>query len=338
MTADLLKKWAPPPLLCEYRGDGVLSIRDGSHRFEALKQVGQKKYWVIVWCNTLEDYYTFHNQMGLTKITELFKETNETQRLLALRSSRNHRYRYREFILEGRAALDQAYEAGWKVKSLFYPRKQELSTWAKYYLAKRHFEAAYALPDTLMGRVADKVDGAEMIGIAETNIRPFDSYTPSPRDVVVVLDEPQSPGNLGMMIRSARAFGARALVISGNSADEYDPKCIRASVGTFFSLPIYRVEGIRKFAQKIETLRDHHSIRIVASGNKGDTPLDNVSWEGDPLFLILGNEATGVSEGYRQIAHQFVHLPLTGKFTSLNVAAAGSIFLHEIFKQRTKTT
>src|SRR6185437_5833315 len=142
MRADLLKKWLPPPLLCEYRGKGILSIRDGSHRFEALKQVGYKKYWAIVWCNTLEDYYTLHNKMGLTKITELFQETSDIQRLLLLRSSRNHRYRYREFILEGRAALDEASEAGWKIKSLFYPHKKDPSTWVKNYLAEKRFEAA----------------------------------------------------------------------------------------------------------------------------------------------------------------------------------------------------
>lgn len=268
------------------------------------------------------------------KIVKLFKETNEIQRIITLRNSRNSRHRYQEFILEGRIAIDQAYEKGWKVKALFYNKDHMLSDWAKKYLAQRRYDVAYELPGILMDKIADKTESTEIIAIAEMKIYPFSSYQPKDKEVIVVLDSPKSPGNVGMMIRSAVAFGAHAIVISGHAADEYDPKCLRASVGTFFSIPIYRVDGIAKFLEKLESLKSNKNITIIASGDQGAVPIGETQVEGDLLFLVLGNETRGITSSYKQIATQFVRIPLPGKFTSLNVAAAGSIFLYEIFRHR----
>lgn len=268
------------------------------------------------------------------KIVKLSKETNEIQRVITLRESRNNRHRYREFILEGRIAIDQAYAKGWKIKSLFYNGGQPLSNWTKSHLAQKQYEVAYEVSDALMGKIGDKTEPTEMLAIAEMQIIPFSSYQPALSEVIVVLDSPKSAGNVGMMIRSAVAFRASAIVISGHAADEYDPKCIRASVGTFFSIPIYRVNGANQFMEKLQELEEKKKVMTIASGDEGSIPIEAAKYNGDLLFLILGNETNGVSATYRQMADQFVRIPLSGEFTSLNIAAAGSIFLHEIFRCR----
>jgi TrmH family RNA methyltransferase len=266
------------------------------------------------------------------KVIQLFKETNAIQRVLTLRSSRNSRHRYQEFIVEGRIALDKAYQNGWKIKALFYSQNPSLSEWAKYYLAQRKHDIAYEISPELMSRISDKTETGELLAIVETHVRSFTSYEPRrEKEVLVVLDSPKSAGNMGMLIRSAACFGAHAVVISGHAADEYDPKCIRSSVGTFFSTPIYRVDGAQKFIEKVEQLKSKKSVRIIASGDQGVITLKEADFTGDLLYLVLGNETHGVSATYRQIAHQFVRIPLPGHFTSLNIAAAGSIFLYEIF-------
>lgn len=272
--------------------------------------------------------------MEQIKTIKLFKETNEIQRLITLRHSRNSRHHYQEFILEGRVAIDQAYKKGWRVKALFYNQDAPLSNWAQQHLAQKRYDSAYEITASLMDKIADKTESSELIAIAEMQIRPFSSYFPSSPEVIVVLDTPKSAGNVGMMIRSAVCFGAHAVVLSGHAADEYDPKCIRASVGTFFSIPIYRVEGINKFLEKIEDLKLRTSVMIMASGDKGALSIEEAKFEEDLLFLVLGNETKGVSAGYREAAHQFVRISTANEFTSLNVAAAGSIFLYEIFRQK----
>lgn len=270
------------------------------------------------------------------KIVKLYKETNEIQRVVTLRNSRNSRHQYQEFVLEGRIAIEEAYKKGWKIKALFYDKDRPLSQWAQQHLDHKNYDVAYEITSFLMDKITDRTDPSELIAIAQTQVLPFSSYKPVSSGVVVVLDCPKSSGNLGMMIRSAVCFGAQAIVLSGHAADEYDPKCIRASVGTFFSIPIYRVEGISKFSEKLCEIQSHQKVTVVASGDKGSSSLENMHFNQDLLFLILGNETKGVSAGYKEIAQEFVHIPLSSNFTSLNIAAAGSIFLYEIFRQKNK--
>lgn len=256
----------------------------------------------------------------------LSKETNEIQRVITLKNNRNKRHRYREFVIEGHAAIDEAIAHGWEIASFFYNRDVELSHWAKNHLAN-HTKTAYAVPESLMEKISDKSDGSELIAVVKMQER--SPFQPSSGDIIVILDEPITPGNVGMIIRSAVAFGASALMISGHGVDEYDPKCIRASVGTFFSLPIYRLSGIREF---IDNLKPGASV--IASGDKGSISLAEADLTADILYLVLGNETSGISKGYKEVATQFVKIPTTSAFTSLNIAAACSVFLYEIFRQR----
>lgn len=267
-------------------------------------------------------------------IISLNKETNELQRVLTLQTNRNKRHRYREFVIEGRLAIEEAEKKGWKVRSIFYSKERSLPIWAENYMAEGKYDTAYALTNQLMNKISDKTESAEIVAIIEQPSRSFTSYLPKHRDVVVVLDEPKSPGNLGMMIRSSVAFGVSTILISGHGADEFDPQCIRASRGTFFSASIYRVAGIKDFIRQFEAWKKTYNMQIVATGNQGSTPLEKAQLDADVLFLVLGNETNGLSAGYQQLANQFVQIPLEGEFTSLNVAAAGSIFLYEIFRQR----
>jgi len=269
------------------------------------------------------------------EVIKLTKETNEIQHLVTLKNNRNKRHKYREFVIEGHVAIDEAYKKGWKIKSFFYNKDKPLSRWAESHLARGGYESVYAVSELLMEKISDKTESSELVAIVEQPLRQFAAYQPAAHDVVVVLDEPKSPGNMGMMIRSAVAFGVSAIIISGHGADEYDPQCIRASVGTFFTLPIYRVEGVRHFSQKIDLLKQTSRVSVIASGDRGAVSLQESNLDAEILFLVLGNETSGISAGYREFADQFVQIPLRGEFTSLNIAAAGSIFLYEIFRQRT---
>lgn len=266
------------------------------------------------------------------KTIHLSKETNEIQRVVTLKNNRNKRHRYQEFVIEGHAAIDAAIAQGWHIKAFFYQSDIELSRWAQTHLAQEHADVAYAIPESLMAKMSEKSDSSELVAVVAAKERLLKDFQPN--NVVVVLDEPITPGNVGMIIRSCVAFGACALIISGHGVDEYDPKCIRASIGTFFSLPIYRISGVKEFSEQIEKLRQAHDLSIIASGDKGSVLIGDANFSAGILFLVLGNETSGVSKGYKELANQFVKIPTTENFTSLNIAAAGSIFLYEIFKSR----
>ncbi|HXH55202.1 MAG TPA: TrmH family RNA methyltransferase [Gammaproteobacteria bacterium] len=268
------------------------------------------------------------------KTIHLSKETNEIQRIIALRNSRNKRYRTQEFIIEGTTAIEQAFKHNWPVKALFFNREIKLSDWAKHYIYNKYVEQVYAIPQELMVKISDRATCPEIIVVGQTNLLSFDSYTPRKPAIVLVLDEPKSAGNVGTIIRSSVAFQVDAIVISGHGADEYDPKCIRSSVGCFFSIPIYRADGFAKFLKKVDSLKTTLTVEIIATSDKGSVCIDDLKCNSDILFLILGNETKGISEGYKNIANQVSRIPLLSEFTSLNIGVAASIFLYEIDKKR----
>lgn len=270
------------------------------------------------------------------KHTLLTKETNEIQRIVALRHSRNKRFHNQEFIIEGILNINQAIKYNWPIKSIFYNHYTKLSEWAKTIISNKSVPSVYAVSENIMHKISEREDCPEIVMIGQTQSNHFNNYSPSGEEVVIVLDQPKSAGNLGMIIRSAAAFGVNAIIISGHAADEYDPQCIRSSAGNFFSISIFTVEGIEKFCNKIEQLKLSQNLEIIASGNKGSVSLHENKFSKDLLFIIFGNETHGVSEGYRKIADKFMHIPLSGDLTSLNVGAAASIFLYEIFHQRSK--
>ena len=268
------------------------------------------------------------------KTVKITKETNIIQRVLSLRTSRNKRYKNREFIVEGLNSLEQADKHKWLIKSLFHVERYKLSSWALDYIQNKKHVQTYEVSPSLMMKISDKDNASELLTIAQARFHSFADYQPrKPKEVIVVMDEPKSAGNLGMMIRTATAFGVSGVVVSGHGADEFDPKCVRSSVGTFFSMPIYHTNGICAFQQKIDDLRKNLSVNIIAAGSSEELPLPEIKLTAQATFIALGNERKGLSLGFRDIADQLVQIPLSGNFTSLNVAVAGSIVLYELFRQ-----
>ncbi len=86
-----------------------------------------------------------------------------------------------------------------------------------------------------------------------------------------MLDRPASPGNIGSIIRSADALGARGVIVTGHAADVYDPRCVRASTGSLFALPVVRAPGHREVADWVSAQRARGCpVVLVAADERGD--------------------------------------------------------------------
>jgi tRNA G18 (ribose-2'-O)-methylase SpoU len=144
----------------------------------------------------------------------------------------------------------------------------------------------------------------------------------------VVFDRPTSPGNIGTLARSADAFGASALVVTGHAADPYDPQAVRASTGSLFALTVLRVPGPGPVVEHAHA----HGYRIVGTDEDG-SPLADADL-GGRLVVVVGNETHGLSSGWRAACDEVVAISMVGTASSLNAAVAGSIVLHESLRQR----
>lgn len=142
--------------------------------------------------------------------------------------------------------------------------------------------------------------------------------------VLLVLDAVQDPGNFGTLARTAEALGAVGLVALPGTVDPWNPKSVRAAMGSTFRLPVVEAgwDALAPFlrAREVETL-----AAVVGGAPLGDDLPRRAA-------LVLGNEGAGVGDETRAHADRAVGIPLRGRAESLNVAAAGAILLHDLLR------
>jgi TrmH family RNA methyltransferase len=176
--------------------------------------------------------------------------------------------------------------------------------------------AAKALSDTVtpVGLVA-------VCSVPETSFN--DLLAGSPRLLAVAVDISE-PGNAGTLIRIADAMGADAVVLAGHSVDPYNGKCLRASAGSIFSVPVMPEPDA---AAVVTALRDD-GLQMLATTVDGEVSLDDAALEA-PTAWLFGPEAHGLPTELAQLATHRVRIPIPGNAESLNVASAAAICLYQ---------
>jgi len=230
-----------------------------------------------------------------------------------------------------------ALEHGWQIRELLHADSRHLSDWARRTLDTVPAEKI-AVTRELMHELGGKADTVPellaVVAIADDDLR---RIPVGPTMYVVVFDRPTSPGNIGNLIRSADAFGASGVIVTGHAADVYDPKAVRASTGSLFALPVVRVPTHQTVLSWVADIRAGGiDIGIVATDERGDRVAADHDFT-QPTLTVIGNETTGISAGWRAACDQLVRIPMVGSASSLNAATAATVVLYESARQRIGT-
>ncbi len=256
------------------------------------------------------------------------------QQWQALLTNRTKRQRAGEFVVQGVRPISLAVEYGWRISALVHPAGQPLSEWAGQVL-DRVDAPRYAMAPELIGELGGKSDEIpELLAVVGVPPDRLDRVPVRPDLLVVVFDRPTTPGNVGTLIRSADAFGAGAVVVTGHAADPYDPKAVRASTGSLFALPVVRVDSHREVLGWVADLRARSlPVAVVGTDEHGEVDVDAADLVG-PTVVVVGNETRGLSVGWRQACDRMLRIPITGGASSLNAASAATVVLYEAARQR----
>ena len=253
------------------------------------------------------------------------------QQWQALLTNRSKRQRAGEFLVHGVRPITLAIARDWPLTALIYDADRPLSRWAVDTLSNSR-TSQVAMATDLITELGEKPDDPpELIAVAELPPDDYARVTVTRDFLGLAFDRPTSPGNIGTLIRSADAFGAGAMIVTGHAADPYDPKCVRATTGSLFALPVIREPsplGVLTWA------RDN-GIGIVGTDETGTTDIAAADLA-QPSLLVIGNETTGLSAAWREACDVMVRIPITGSASSLNAANAGSVVLYEAARQRSR--
>jgi TrmH family RNA methyltransferase len=268
------------------------------------------------------------------KIIEVIKEDNNFQRFEVIKRNRNKRHKYGEFFVEGVRNINEAIRNDWEISAFLYSGERDLSNWARDKLDNVKVEALYKMTDELMDKLSGKEDTSELLAIVKMKPDEFERFKISENPLIFVIDRPSNRGNLGTLIRSCDALGVDGLIMTGHSVDLYDPETIVSSVGTFFSLPVLRLDSHKELYEWVQDQKSGGvDFQIIGTSAQADYPVNKCNFK-KTTVLLLGNETVGLSRSYKEIADAMVEIPINGVASSLNVSCAASIVLYEIKRQR----
>ncbi|MCJ7511747.1 MAG: RNA methyltransferase [Anaerolineales bacterium] len=188
-----------------------------------------------------------------------------------------------------------------------------------------------------IGAAAEPVSDAAMAAMSATESPPGlllvlpipEAQVQKPLTLAVVADRLANPGNLGTLMRTCRAAGVQALFLSEGTVDAYNPKVVRGAMGAHLHLPIVRLSDEA-------TLRQLDGVPLWLAEARQGAVYHQVDWRA-PVALVIGSEATGTSDAFRESAQGTVHIPLSSGSESLNAAVAAAVILFEIARQRGPT-
>jgi 23S rRNA (uridine2479-2'-O)-methyltransferase len=254
----------------------------------------------------------------------------------ALLGNRSKRQRSGEFLVQGVRPITMAFRFGWKVRELLVNADMRLSAWARETLDSARAEQV-AVAGELMAELGGKTEAVpELLAVVEIPADDLNRIPVGPGMLAVVFDRPTTPGNIGTLIRSADALGASGLIVTGHAADVYDPKAVRASTGSLFSVPAVRVASHRPVLDWVTGLRDRGvAVQVVGTDEKGDRDAAQYDFT-QPTLLLVGNETAGLSSAWREACDHLVRIPMAATAaSSLNAATAASVVLYESIRQKT---
>lgn len=267
----------------------------------------------------------------------IYSKNAAYQKFEVLKTNRNKRYRYNEFLVEGVRSLNEAVNNRWSIKSLLYD-KTSLSGWAQDMIKNVKTEVNYNLTPELMRDLSGKSDASELMAVIEMREDTLESIPLSENPFLVLFDRPSNKGNLGTMIRSCDALGADALIITGHAVDLYDPDVVVSAMGSFFNLPVVRVTDNAQLFSFIDSVRSMHpAFKIVGTTAHKECAVYKEDLSG-PVMLMMGNETMGLNKVFKEYADTLVTIPMseTSYASSFNVSCAASILMYEITRQRGK--
>jgi RNA methyltransferase, TrmH family len=229
------------------------------------------------------------------------------------------------FLIEGQREISIAIKGGYEIETLlFVPEICSESQTKALAPNAELIEITAAVYEKLAYR--DSTEG--VLAVAKTKSTFLSDLKLSENPLILVAEAPEKPGNIGALLRTADAANLDAVIIANPKSDLYNPNIVRSSVGCLFTNQI----ATGSTAEIIAFLKERNiSFYCATLQNSNSYHLENYT---TPTALVVGTEATGLTQEWRDAATQNIIIPMQGEIDSMNVSVAAAILIFEAKRQR----
>ena len=246
-----------------------------------------------------------------------------------IRKLKDKKYRdeSNEYVVEGVKLVEEAVKENAKIKQIIVcedtTRTYEIPTHIMLEIAKYE---CISVSNKIFNIITQVTNPQGIMAIIEKNAQ--DTQIDYAQDIIVVLDDVQDPGNLGTILRTVDSIGLNQIIVSKGTADAFNSKVVRSTMGAIFRIKIIEVENL---AQAIKEMRKHHFKLMVTSLQTKNSIYDI---DFNKKIIVIGNEANGVSKEIQDMADEKAKIPMLGRTESLNASVAAGVVMYEYVRQK----
>lgn len=249
------------------------------------------------------------------------------KRLLQLQQKSSERRKAGLFVVEGIREVERCVEKGYEIDTIFYLNKPMAENISEI-IEKNKGIKLFEVSPTIYEKIAYRGSTEGVIAEVKTKDKTLNDLNLSENPLIVVLESVEKPGNLGAILRSADAAGADALIVCDPLTDLYNPNLIRNSTGAIFSVPCVACTS----EECIKFLKENNIQILTAQLQDSELYYDTDMKRG--TAIVMGTEATGLTDIWRKAADAHIRIPMLGITDSLNVSVSAAILLYEAVRQR----
>ena len=262
------------------------------------------------------------------------------KQLLTLQQKSSERRRSGLFVVEGRRELEHCIEAGYEIVEQYVLEGEAVGPTPNPSPKEGRWEGVvtYAVSSHVYERIAYRGSTEGIIAIVKAKDHSLENLLPShlpskegqgaDSPLYIILESVEKPGNLGAVLRSADAGGATAVIVCDPLTDLYNPNLIRASIGACFTVPTVACTS----EECIQFLK-RNGVKILTAQLQDSKLYYDTDMTG-PTAIVMGTEATGLTDIWREAADAHIRIPMLGRLDSLNVSVSAAILLFEAVRQR----
>ena len=258
------------------------------------------------------------------EVTSLANPLVKDIKALALKKFRDQQH---AFMAEGLKLVIDALDLGWSIKTLVFA-KAGIGNPAVEKVAARTVAAGglvLEVSEKVLSAITRRDNPQMVVGVFAQKYLPLKDIRPTGDDVWVALDRVRDPGNLGTVIRTIDAVGAKGLILVGETTDPFSLETVRATMGSVFAVPVARAT-----AQEFLAWRRNFPGLVAGTHLKGAVDYRSVDYAGKPVLLLMGNEQQGLPDDLAAACDRLLRIPQAGRADSLNLAVATGVMLFEI--------
>lgn len=261
-------------------------------------------------------------QIITSKDNELIKHVRKLK-------DKKYRDEYNEYVVEGIKIVEEAVKENVKIKQIIIcndtTKTYEIPTHIMLEIAK--YECIY-VTDKIFNLITQVTNPQGIMAIIEKNSKENEiDYT---QDIILALDDVQDPGNLGTILRTADSIGLNQIVVSKGTADAFNSKVVRSTMGAIFRIKIVETENL---IQSIKEMKKHH-FKLMVTSLQTENSIYDINF--NKKIIVIGNEANGVSKEIQDMADEKAKIPMFGRTESLNASVAAGIVMYEYVRQKIK--